>query len=74
MFDVVSAFIVSEIEHLLSPGGRWQPAMALFRHLNRHIRCSKSEISAHVCSSAFHANAVTIGFVSPIDRVESWCF
>lgn len=74
MFDVVSAFILSEIEHLLSPGGRQQPAMALFRHLNRHISCSKSKISTHVCSSAFHASAVTIGSVSPIDKVESWCF
>ena len=73
-FDVVCAFILSETEHLPSPGGQQQPAMALFRPLNRHIGCGESVISAHVCSSAFHAGAVTISSVSPIDKVESRCF
>lgn len=29
--------------------------------------------SAHICSSAFHANAVKIRSVSPADEVESFC-
>lgn len=30
--------------------------------------------STHICSLAFHANAVKISSVSPIDKVDSLCF